>query len=444
MYLKRKIDLFLESWFVNPDRKPLIVKGARQVGKTVGITNFANNHYENIVYINFVLEPQFKTILEGGFKVEEIIKRITRIDPKKRFVPKKTLLFFDEIQDLIDISTALKFIKLDGQYDCICSGSLLGINYNKITSMSVGFADEWEMHSLDFEEFLWALGYDDSLREYFLDNMIQCKPFSANEMNHFMDVFLDYTILGGMPEVVADYIKNGRSFEGSDQCQKRILSGYKVDITKYAEGLDRSRILSVYNHIPVQLAKENKKFQLSRVERNARFRDYHGTIEWLYDAGLINICYCINKLELPLKGNYDQTKYKLYSSDTGLLVSRLDSESQEDLRANKNLGIYKGGLYENIIGEALVKSGFELYYFRKGDSTLEIDFLLRSKNCIVPIEVKANNGNAKSLKTVLDSKLYPEITYGIKMANRNIGFLNSIYTFPYFLSFLLGAFLKNK
>jgi hypothetical protein len=246
-----------------------------------------------------------------------------------------------------------------------------------------------------------------------------------------------------MPEVVSRYITNN-NFSNTLNIQKQLINDYKEDIRKYAVGVDQTRILNVFNHIPVQLAKDNKKFQISKVEKGARFRDYRGCIEWLNDAGLINICYCLNFPELPLKGNYDQDKYKIYFKDTGLLIASIDEESQEDLRVNKNLGIYKGALYENIVADALVKSGYELYYYKKDNSTLEQDFLIRVKDNIVPIEVKADNGNAKSIKVLIESPSYPEITYGIKLCNANIGFNGKFYTYPYFCTFLLKRLLSQN
>lgn len=186
-------------------------------------------------------------------------------------------------------------------------------------------------------------------------------------------------------------------------------------------------------------ARENGRYyiKISKVASGARFKDYRSCIEWLADAGLVNICYCLHMPELPIKGNYNDSKYKLYFKDSGLLVAMLDEESQEDLRVNKNLGVYKGALYENIIGEALVKSGYELYYYKREDSTLEEDFFVRSRNDLVPVEVKATNGRSKSLRTLISSKKYEEISYGVKLCHGNVGLENRIYIFPYFCSFLL-------
>ncbi len=441
-YLKRKVDKYLADWKKDPDKKPLIIKGSRQVGKTESIKRFGYQNYKNVIYINLIEEPRFKMITADGYKVQDIIKNISRIDPSIQFLKKETLIVFDELQDFPEIATSLKFFKMDGSYDVICSGSLLGINYQRIESNSVGYKTDYEMFSLDFEEFLWAKGYDESIYYEMLDHMIQLKPFNDLEMSVYSSMFLDYCILGGMPAVVREYIEKG-TFEGSLSIQKQLIADYKEDIRKYADGMDQTRIMNVFNHIPVQLAKDNKKFQITKVASNARFRDYRGCIEWLNDAGIINICYCMQFPELPLKGNYDETKYKIYFADSGLLVSMLDDEAQEDLRVNKNLGIYKGALYENMIGEALKKAGYELFYYKKDNSTLEQDFFVRDIDHLIPVEVKAANGTARSLRTLISSDHYPDIQFGIKFISGNIGYASHIYTFPYFCAFLLKHYLRH-
>ena len=339
MYLKRKIDDFLISWKESSDKKPLIVKGARQIGKTKSIEHFAEC-YENFVPINFALETKYQTICEDGFDADSIIKNISRIDPAKKFVDGKTLILFDEIQDFPEIAASLKSFCIDGRFDVICSGSMLGINYKKIQSNSVGYKSEFSMQSLDFEEFLWAKGYGDETVEDLLSHMKSGTAFNQTTMNVFNALFLDYCILGGMPKVVSNYIQKG-TFEGSLELQQELIADYKEDIKKYVEGIDKTRVLNVFNHIPVQLAKENKKFQISKVASGAKFKDYWGCIEWLNDAGMINLCYCLHTPDLPLKGNYEDDKYKVYFRDTGLLIANLDEESQDDLRANKNMNVYK-------------------------------------------------------------------------------------------------------
>lgn len=443
MYLKRKVDKYLSEWYENPDHKPLIIKGARQVGKTESIMRFAKTNYDNVIYINFALDKKYRVITEDGYTVEAVNKAISRIDPSKDFAHGKTLIFFDEIQDHPDIATTLKAYCIDRRYDVICSGSLLGIYYKRIESNSVGYKTDYTMRSLDFEEFLWAKGYDDGLKADLLKAMQDGAPLSASLVQVMSEVFLDYVIVGGMPAVVLEYVSSGM-FSNTLQLQKQLLADYEEDITKYAEGLDQSRILNVFRHIPVQLAKENKKFQISKVASGARFKDYRGAIEWLSNAGIINVCYCLNYPEFPLKGNYDETKYKIYMADTGLLIAMLDDETQEDLRSRKNIGTYRGGLYENVVGDMLVKAGFDLYYYSKENSTLEEDFFVRNTENLIPLEVKARNGNSKSLSTLIKSDSYPDIHFGIKLIDGNIGVESNIRTFPHYLVFLLRDYLRGE
>ena len=439
--LKRKIDNFLIEWRNNTDKMPLIVKGARQVGKTEAIENFSAN-YKNFIEINFALEPKYKNIFNDGFSVDNIIKNITLINPSFIFEENNTLIFFDEMQDCINCATALKSFKIDNRYDVICSGSLMGINYNEIASNSVGYKQDYEMQSLDFEEFLWAKGYRQNQIDDLLNKMLALQPLSELEYSVMIENFMDYTILGGMPKIVFNYINN-KSFSGSLNLQKQLLNDYKEDITKYAKGVDKGKILNVYNKIPIFLAQDNKKFQISKIEKNARSRNYIGTIEWLENAGIINTCYCLQNLNLPLKSNFIANNFKVYFKDTGLLIAMLDDEAQEDLRNNKNFNIYKGALYENLIAESLSKQGYLLYFYKPEKSDFEIDFFVRDKDSLIPIEVKANNGETKSLNKVLNDK-YDDIKYGIKFCNKNIGFNGKFYTFPYFLSFLLKRYLLTK
>ncbi len=439
-YLKRKIDFFLSDWKANPEHKPIIIKGARQVGKTRSIRNFAEKNYESVVEINFVESPIYKQIVENGYSAEAIIKNISRINPQARFIKNKTLIFFDEIQEFPDIATSLKFFSLDGKYDVICSGSLLGIHYNEISSISVGYKTEIEMRSLDFEEFLWALGYDDAIKEDILSHMLSFTPFSAPVLKIYNDLFLDYCIVGGMPSSVKDFIDK-KTFENTLEIQRQIVIGYEADIRKYAIGLDKSRIANVFRSVPFQLGKENKKFQISKIRSGAKFADYRGSLEWLEDAGIVNVSRALQTPNLPLRGNVIEDCCIVYYADNGLLLSQLDDEAQADFRQNKNLDVYKGGLFESIIGEALVKAGYELRYFKKSNSTLQEEFFIRYKDCLVPIEVKAGNNNSKSLSALIKSADYKEIRFGIKIVKGNVGFNSSICTFPHFCAFLIKDFL---
>lgn len=381
-------------------------------------------------------------ITADGYKTADIIKNISRLDPSKHFESGNTAIIFDEIQEFPDIATALKFFKIDGRFDVICSGSMRGSNYRKIESNSVGYKLDYEMHSMNFEEFLRAKGYNDEFIEEILEHMLNLTPFSELELSTLDSMFLDFCIWGGMPAVVREYIAKN-TFEDPLDIQRQLIADYREDIRKYADGLDQARILNVFNHIPSQLAKENKKFQISKVASGARFKDYRGCVERLADSGMANICYQLNFPELPLKGNYVDNKYKIYFADTGLLVAMLDEEAQEDLRSNKNLGVYKGALYENIVGDALAKNNQGLYYYKKDNSTLEEDFFLRTATHLVPVEVKSTNGKSKSMRALITNERYADIAYGIKLARANIGFANNIYTFPYFCAFMLKEYLRK-
>lgn len=441
--LKRKIDNYLNNWKQNKDRKPLIVKGARQIGKTKSITAFAEANYKSVIAINFVEQQKYKQIFNDGYEVDTIIKNISLLDPSLKFIPNDTILFFDELQECPECATSLKFFCIDGRYDVICSGSLMGINYNKIESNSVGYKEDYEMHSMDFEEFLWAKGYSEEFVEELYSHMLNGKPFSELQLETLFDIFRDYMTLGGMPDVVRTYIEN-KNFSGTLEIQRQLLADYEEDITKYAVGLDKAKIKNIYNHISVFLAKENKRFQISKISHNARNREYVGVVEWLTDAGIINPCYCLAEVELPLKGNYDPKLYKIYFKDTGLLIASLDEEAQEDLRTNRNFGTYKGAIYENIVGDMLVKQGYRLYYYKQDNPALEMDFFVRDSESLIPVEVKANDGATPSLKKLIANDKYPDIRFGIKFGYKNIGFANGFYTFPYFLGFLLKRFLRER
>ncbi len=441
--LKRKVDTYLTNWKKNPDRKPLIIKGARQIGKTRSIEWFASQNYKSVIQINFVEQTKYREIFNDGFEVDSILKNISLLNPEFKFIPGETIFFFDELQACPNCATSLKFFKLDGRFDVICSGSLMGISYKEIESNSVGYKEDYEMHSMDFEEFLWAKGYSEEFIDGLYAQMIELKPLSALQMDTLMELFRDYVIIGGMPEVVATYIRN-KNFSGTLAIQRQLLKDYEEDITKYAEGLDKAKVKVVYNHISTFLAKENKRFQITKIGKNARNRDYIGCVEWLADAGVVNICYCINQPELPLKGNYDPKLYKIYFKDTGLLIASLDEEAQEDLRANKNLGTYKGAIYENIVGDMLVKQGYQLYYYNSDKPALEMDFFVRDADSLIPVEVKATDGATASLNNLLKENKYPDIKYGVKLGYKNIGFNGKFYTFPYFLTFLLKRFISER
>lgn len=441
--LKRKIDDYLVEWKNNSDKLPLIVKGARQIGKTDAIENFAKNNYKYFVEINFSLQPEYKSIFDNGFNVDNIIHNISMINNDFQFISGETLIFFDELQDCINCATSLKSFNIDKRFDVICSGSMMGINYKEIESNSVGNKQDYTMYSMDFEEFLWAKGYKEEQINSLYQHMLDNTPLTTVEYDVMLMNFKDYMILGGMPAIVSRFIEN-KNFSGILKMQEQILLDYEEDISKYAEGLDKARILNTYRKVAVFLGNENKKFQISKIATGARNREYAGVADWLSSAGIVNISYCMEECALPLGGNYNPDNYRLYFADTGLLIASLDDEAQDDLRKNQNFNTYKGAIYENIVSDMLVKAGYKLYFYKNEKGTIEVDFFIRDADSLIPIEVKANDNAAVSLNKVIDSNQYKDIKYGIKLCNKNIGFNGKFYTFPYFLTFLLKRYIADK
>lgn len=442
MYLRRKIDNSLENWKKRKDKMPLIIKGARQIGKTESIEEFGKT-YTSFVKINFVLQEDFKTIFDNGYDVETILKNITLINPSFKFIPYKTLIFFDEFQSCIKCATSLKAFRIDGRFDVICSGSLMGINYNEIESNSVGNKEDIEMYPMDFEEFLWAKGYTDEQIEDMYICLKETKPLSSVTMKVMEENFREFLVLGGMPNVVKTFVQN-KNFSGTLKMQRQLLLDYEEDITKYAQGLDKGKILSFYRKIPVFLGKDNKKFQISKIRVGAKNRDFVGIKDWLDDAGIALVCYSLIFPSLPLGGNFQPDNYKLYFGDEGILVASLDDEAQEDLRVNKNFNTYKGAIFENVVANELKKQGYDLYFYRNEKGTIEMDFFIRDADSLIPVEVKAGDNATRSLKKLIESTEYPDIKYGIKLCNKNIGKNENFYTIPYFLTFMLKRWIMEK
>ena len=438
--LRRKIDEYLLRWKKNENRKPLIIFGARQIGKTTSIREFGKT-YASFIEINFITMPQYQAIFKNGYEVNQIIKEMSLLNPSLNFIENQTLILFDEIQEYPDAVTSLKPFSLDGRFDIICSGSLLGVSYKKIKSIPVGFKEDYMMYSMDFEEYLWANGYRDEQIEDIYGYMKRLEPLPEAYMNQLRQLFRDYIFVGGMPEAVQLFVEKG-TFSESFKVQNRIYQGYEDDITKYVAGLDVAKVKKVYRHISAQLAKDNHKFQISKLGHGARFREYGGTEEWLKDAGIINIAYNLEELSIPFSSYEMSENFRIYYADHSLFVANLDEESKEDLILNENLEIYNGALYESLVSEALTKSGYPLYFYKNEEATIELYFVIRVKNEIIPIEVKKNRGKSKSLNAILKS--LPHVRYGVKLTNGNIGYADNKFTFPYFLTFLLKRFFKEN
>jgi len=430
--LKRKIYDDLIRWKNRDGKLCLLVKGARQVGKTFIIEKFARENYKHFTPINFVKNPAYKTIFDGDLDTETLIKQISLRVPGAELIPGETLLFLDEIQDCTRARAALKFLTQDGKFDVIASGSMLGIDYKDVPSYPVGFVDHLEMYSLDFEEFLWANGVSPEsvadIREY----CDKKKTVPAAMHERMMELFKEYIVVGGMPRVVYEFV-NTHNFANVLKIQRGIISDYTDDIAKYAEGAEKAKARACFLSIPKHLAKDYKKFQYSIVERGGTARKFGGSLMWLFDADIVNFCYNLSIPELPLEGNAKSDVFKVYMRDTGLLMAMLEDGSQEDI-IDGNLGIYKGAIYENIIADIFGKAGRKLYYFEK-DGKLEIDFFIRRNKTATAVEVKsADNTKAKSMDAVIEKH---GVKHGIKLSTKNVGGTEKFDSLPLYMAMFL-------
>ena len=420
--LKRKIYNDLLNWKSTRKeekvKKCLLVKGARQVGKSYIIQEFGKNEYKSFLYIDFFRQPELKSIFDGELTSEEILKRITANIRDFRLVPGETLFFFDEIQRCGNARTAIKFLAEDLRFDVISSGSLMGLTYGENDdeetevpeSIPVGYESQITMYSLDFEEFLWAYGYDENaisvLRSYYESG--EAVPVGIH--NKYESIFREYMVVGGMPEVVADFVVN-KDFNRVDSIQSDIIAEYRDDISKHAKGKEKQLVRMCYDAVPKQLAKELKKFQYSTVEKGQTRRKYGGSVQWLKDSEIVNACYNISEPYLPLMANAKEDQFKLYINDTGLLCCMYGFETKRAVLNDTLRGNARGGIYENIISECLLKRGYTLYYF-KPDSEHEIEFLIEKNGEVIPIEVKAGNNPTPSLNSFLEN-FSPSCAYNI-------------------------------
>ena len=440
--LQRKIERTLIKWKNTPNHKPLIIKGCRQCGKTFSVNAFAKEYYTHVVYLNFFEHPDYKLAFEGSKQIDSIVMNLTALLPNSRFVSGQTCIILDEIQECSAARTALKFFKIDGRYDVIATGSLLGVcgykgdetDYN---SIPVGYEQHIEMFPLDFEEFLWANGINQEIIGLLTKSLQERTPIPPAIHQRMRQLILEYTIVGGMPEVVNRFIATHNMSDVLEE-QHSIITGYKEDMVKYAANEDKVRLRAAFDSIPRQLSKENKKFQFSVIKKGARAKEYITGIQWLEDAGIIIRCRNLSITELPLEGNAIEDSFKVYMRDTGLFVSMLEDGTQFDILQGRLYG-YKGAIFENLIADIFIKMGRKLYYYRK-DSGLEIDFVIRYHSECVLVEVKASTGNTKSTKTILQHPDKYHVYQAIKLGDYNMGEKNGILTLPVYMAFLLREY----
>lgn len=442
--LKRKIEQTLSTWKQTPQHKPLVIKGCRQCGKTFSAMLFAKHNYKHVVYLNFVEHEDYKLAFKTSKAVDDIVMNISAMIPGSTFEPGNTCIILDEIQESPDARSSLKFFKLDGRYDIIATGSLLGVKgYGKHgakASVPVGYEYIVEMYPLDFEEFVWAMGISPSIIDYLNKCKDNITPVDEAIHHRMSELILQYTVVGGMPEAVANFVEK-HELGNVLQIQRDIISGYEEDMLKYADDSDKPRIRECFESIPRQLAKENKKFQYSTIRKGAKSSQYQGSLQWIEDAGIISRCYNLHITELPLDGNADENTFKVYMADTGLFVSMLEDGTQFDILQG-NLYGYKGAIFENLVADILHKMHRKLYYFRK-DSGLEVDFVIRYHGECTLIEVKAKDGNTKSTRTILNHPEKYHVHQAIKLGNYNVGKRNGILTLPLYMAFLLKDYTDS-
>ena len=444
---KRKIYNQLLNWKNQQSHKPLIIKGLRQIGKTTIVTKFANENYESVIILDFRKDFSLHKIFDGDFDIDEIIFSLSLKYKTARFIPYKTVLIFDELQDCPNARSSLKYFALDGRYDIICTGSLLGIKNYRIThkqsrGIPVGFEEIIEMKPMDFEEFLWA----NSINQEIIDNLYKSIRESSkiNDFIHekMLDLFNKYICVGGMPEVVDTYIKTN-NFNEVRKVQRRILMSFESDFgTHLDDNYDivtddsaRAKILATFNSIPNQLAKDNQKFQYSVISKNAKGREYKSSLEWLENYGLISRCYNLTLPEIPFEFFKVEETFKIYLNDSGLYLAMLE-DNIPDLIINSKLKIAKGAIYENVVAETFSKLGRKLFYYRK-NSGLEIDFITEYNSKAVLVEVKARSGQAKSAKEILENKEKYNINTLIKLTANNISRSQNVLYYPYYLTSFL-------
>ena len=437
--LRRKIEKQLIEWKNTPERKPLIIKGCRQCGKTYSVLDFSQKNYKNVVYLNFFENPNYSSVFSDSLEIDKIVIQLSALLGKEaNFVPGETVIIMDEIQECPEARTALKFFRIDGRYDVIGTGSLLGVKgYGREPrSIPVGSETVLDMYPLDFEEFLWANDIDDSVIELLKKCLQNEETVPLALHNRMKELFLYYAVVGGMPDVVSAFV-NTKQMDKVLAIQRDIVRSYEDDMVKYAERKDKANIKECFQSIPRQLAKENKKFQYSVVKKGGNAAKFGGSLQWIEDAGIITRCYNLSITQLPLDGNAEENIFKVYMADTGLFVSMLEDGTQFDILQGSLYG-YKGAIFENLIADVFHKMGRKLYFFRK-DSGLEIDFVIRYKGECTLVEVKASGGNIKSAKTILNSPDKYHVNSAIKLGDYNIGRSDKILTLPSYMAFLLTS-----
>lgn len=431
--LKRKIYQQLQEWRDSHHEDCLLIKGARQVGKTFAITQFGQTEYESFIAINFIESPQLKALFDGDLSSSNIKKQMTMLIPGIQFIAKKTLIFLDEIQECPNARTALKFLAQDNTIDVIASGSLLGLSYASVSSIPVGYERQIEMYGLDFEEYLWALGYSEETTNTLREHFHALEPLPDEVHKKMLEILHEFIAIGGMPAVAQTFIETN-NFATAYAEQEKILAAYLNDIAEFADVTTRNKARECYLSIPRQLAKENTKFKYGMVEKKGTARKFETALDWLRDANLVRYCRAVTTPQFPLRAYEDESKFRVYLSDPGLLCAMYGFEMIAAIIRDELQGPMKGGIYENVVADMLVKAGRDLHYWMNDKGNIEIEFLLEKEASVVPVEVKAKRGATASLNKLLEQD---DMKYGYKLSAGNIGVSGKKITLPLYMALYL-------
>ena len=435
--LVREVTDRFKKWKADSKHKCLLVRGARQVGKTYAIERFCEKEYESFIEINFLESPSMKMIFSGNLDAKTIKTNISLYIPNSKFIPDKTCLFIDEIQECPEAITALKFLEKEKGLDIIASGSMLGIDYKRPTSYPVGSIQYIDMFPLNFREFLYAVGVTDEIIDTLKDHFETRTAVPWAIHDKIMEYLRLYMIIGGMPEVVSIYCDNN-SLDDADRKVRDILNDYRYDIAHYATADVKIKAEACYFSLSRQLSKENHKFMYSNVEKGGNARKYGSSIDWLSGAYLIKNVYNISGYDIPLNSKRIDDNFRVYPTDIGLLIGMYDRSVKELILHpddDKLNSIIKGGLYEALIADMLIKNGHSDIYFRKDEaSSFEIEFLIENAGNAIPIEVKSGRSRSKSLDNLLKRD---EIPYGYKLINGNVGIAEKKITMPLYMAMFI-------
>lgn len=436
--LRRKIQSQLKEWKEREpgQKKTLILQGARQTGKTYAVRAFAREHYEHFLEINFKETPSETEIFSGDLKVDTMLTALRFRHPEIQFVPGKTLLFLDEIQECPEAITSLKFWTLDQRFDVIASGSLLGIDYKRPSSYPVGAVEHITLHGLDLEEFLWNQGIDEGMIRSLRTCFEEKTPVPQAVHTEMMKQFRTYIILGGMPEAVWQFVLT-KDFRVADRVQRDLLQGYLYDIAHYATPEEKVKAEKCYLSLTRQLLeKENHKFQYKEVEHGGRAQKYYSSLEWLIKADMVYQSNNVNRIQYDLTDYEVEDNFRIYPTDMSLLMAMRDYDLKRQIMEDSLSGHTVGGIYECALTDQLHKKGRKLHFFRDEGSHREIDCLTQKNGQVIPLEFKSRNNVSGSLNYLMKTR--DDIPAAYKLARANIGQSEyRVITIPHYMIMFL-------